>query len=79
MPFRAAHHVTGRAVKRAEMLNLGLSEMPIKELQEIEPRITEDVYRVLSAQASAASRTSYGGTAPIRVAEQINVWKAALK
>jgi argininosuccinate lyase len=78
MPFRDAHHVTGRTVKRAEQLGVDLCDLPLKELQTIEPRVTEDVYTVLSPRASAASRTSYGGTAPIRVAEQINRWKASL-
>ena len=78
LPFREAHHVTGRAVKRAEQLGLSLAEMPLQELQSIEPRITGDVYQVLTPQASAASRQSYGGTAPVRVREQIARWKERL-
>jgi len=78
MPFRDAHHVTGRTVRRAETLGVALADLPLAELQAIEPRITRDVYSVLSPQSSVESRTSYGGTAPIRVAEQINRWKAAL-
>jgi argininosuccinate lyase len=78
MPFRQAHHVTGRTVKRAEALGLSLAEMPLPELQAIEPSVTEDVYQVLSAKASVESRTSYGGAAPVRVAEQIKQWKASL-
>jgi len=79
MPFREAHHVTGRAVKRAEALGVGLDGLSLEELRAIEPRITEDVYQVLSPKASVESRTSYGGTAPVRVAEQINRWKAILR
>ena len=79
LPFREAHHVTGRTVKRAEVLGVELADLPLKELQAIEPRVTEDVYLVLSAKASVESRKSYGGTAPIRVAEQINRWKARLQ
>ena len=79
MPFREAHHVTGRTVKRAEALGLDLSSLSIKELQAIEPRITEDVYTVLTPKASVASRISYGGTAPIRVADQIERWRAILR
>ncbi len=78
LPFREAHHVTGRTVKRAEQLGLGLAEMPLQELQAIEPRITADVYEVLTPEASAASRESYGGTAPVRVREQIKRWKERL-
>jgi argininosuccinate lyase len=79
MPFREAHHVTGRTVKRAESLGVGLADLSLTELKAIEPRITEDVYTVLSPKASTMSRMSYGGTAPIRVAEQINRWKALLR
>ncbi len=79
LPFREAHHATGRTVKRAEALGVGLEALPLEELQAIEPRVTEDVYKVLSAKASAESRTSYGGTAPVRVAEQISQWKAILR
>jgi argininosuccinate lyase len=79
MPFREAHHVTGRTVKRAEILGVGLADLPLNELQGIEPRISEAIYDVLSPKASTESRTSYGGTAPIRVAEQINRWKAVLR
>jgi argininosuccinate lyase len=79
MPFREAHHVTGRTVKRAEVLGLGLADLPLNELQAIEPRISDAIYDVLSPKASTESRTSYGGTAPTRVAEQINRWKAVLR
>jgi len=78
LPFRQAHHVTGQAVKRAEQLGVGLAEMPLQELQAIDPRITSDVFGVLTPEASAASRTSYGGTSPVRVREQIERWTALL-
>ena len=78
MPFRQAHHVTGQAVKRAEELGVGLAETPLQELQSIEPGITAEVFGVLTPEASAASRISYGGTAPIRVREQIGRWTALL-
>ena len=71
LPFREAHHVTGRAVKRAEDLGLKLDQLPIAELQAIDPRIDKRVYGVLSVDASVASRTSFGGTAPARVREAI--------
>jgi len=79
LPFREAHHVTGSVVKRAETLGLDLASLPLAELQVIEPRITAEVYQVLTPQASVASRTSYGGTAPVQVRAQIQLWKDRLK
>ncbi|MEL6198015.1 MAG: argininosuccinate lyase, partial [Pseudomonadota bacterium] len=76
MPFRDAHHVTGQVVAAAETAGVDLAEMPLNALQAIEPRITEDVYAVLSPAASAASRTSYGGTAPANVRAQVARWRA---
>ncbi|MBC6980162.1 argininosuccinate lyase [Caulobacter sp. 17J80-11] len=78
LPFRDAHHVTGAAVKRAEALGVGLEALPLAELQSLHPGVTEDVYKVLSPEASCASRTSYGGTAPVGVRAQIARWKEAL-
>jgi len=78
LPFRQAHHVTGRAVKRASELGVDLSDMPLAELQAIEPRVTAEVFTVLSPAASAASRMSYGGTAPALVREQVARWKERL-
>jgi len=67
MPFRQAHHITGEIVKRAEGLGHTLAEMPLGEIQAIEPTITASVYDVLDVERSVASRTSFGGTAPERV------------
>jgi argininosuccinate lyase len=67
VPFREAHHITGRAVKRAEELGVALDQLPLDALQAIDARIDERVYGVLSVDASVASRTSFGGTAPTRV------------
>ncbi len=78
LPFREAHHITGAAVKRAEALGLDLSDLPLDQLQGLEPRITADVYHVLTPAASAASRMSYGGTAPDQVRAQIARWKDLL-
>jgi argininosuccinate lyase len=78
MPFRDAHHVTGRVVALAESQNKTLDAMSLDDLQSIEPRITDDIYRVLSPLASASSRTSYGGTAPSEVAKQVARWKKEL-
>jgi len=71
MPFREAHHVTGRAVKLAEDKGARLSELALADLQSIEPRITEEVFKVLTVEASVASRLSFGGTAPTRVREAV--------
>lgn len=78
MPFRDAHHVTGAAVKKAESLGCDLPGLPLAELQAIEPRITAAVYDVLTPEASAASRKSYGGTSPDQVRAQIARWKEML-
>lgn len=79
MPFRDAHHVTGAAVKKAESLGCDLPGLPLAELQAIEPRITAEVFDVLTPQASAASRKSYGGTSPEQVRAQIVRWKEKLQ
>jgi argininosuccinate lyase len=78
LPFRQAHHVTGATVKRAEDLGVDLAQLPLGEMQKIEPRVTEAVYKVLSPEASCASRTSFGGTAPEQVRARITEWKARL-
>ena len=67
LPFREAHHVTGKAVARAEALGVALDALPIEDLRAIDDRIDERVYGVLSVDASVASRTSFGGTAPANV------------
>jgi argininosuccinate lyase len=78
-PFREAHHIAGAAVKRAEQLGVSLDKLPLAELQKIEPAITANVYDVLSLEASVNSRTSFGGTAPVRVKEQVQFWREQLK
>ncbi|MES1995005.1 MULTISPECIES: argininosuccinate lyase [unclassified Sphingomonas] len=67
VPFREAHHITGQAVARAEALGVKLDAVPLADLQAIDARIDDRVYGVLSVDASVASRTSFGGTAPSRV------------
>jgi argininosuccinate lyase len=79
LPFRQAHHVAGQAVKRAEAGGLELADLPLADLQALEPGITPDVYEVLTPLASASSRTSFGGTAPERVRAEIARWKEILK
>jgi argininosuccinate lyase len=78
VPFREAHHITGRAVRMAEERNVGLAELDLAALQAIDPRIDERVCGVLSVDASVRSRTSYGGTAPDNVRAQVAAARAAL-
>jgi argininosuccinate lyase len=78
VPFREAHHITGRAVKAAEERGCDLDELPLEVLQAIDDHIDERVFGVLSVESSVASRTSYGGTSPVRVQEQVARWKQQL-
>ena len=78
VPFREAHHITGRAVKLAEDKGCGLADLGLGDLQAIDARITGGVYDVLSVDASVASRTSYGGTAPASVRARIDEMKSRL-
>jgi argininosuccinate lyase len=74
IPFREAHHITGRIVAVAEKEGVELEGLPLAKMQAIEPRITRDVFGVLSVERSVASRTSYGGTAPKNVRAQAKRW-----
>ncbi len=78
LPFRTAHHVTGRLVARAEAKGVDLAGLTLAEMQAEEPGITAAVFDVLTVDASVASRTSYGGTAPTNVAQEAARWQAAL-
>ena len=71
MPFRDAHHVTGQIVKIAENKGLDLNELKLDEMQKVEKRITKEIFKILSVENSIASRTSVGGTSPLRVKEEI--------
>jgi len=71
VPFREAHHITGRAVKAAEEAGVGLADLPLETLRAIDPRIDDRVYAVLTVDASVASRKSHGGTAPEQVRARI--------
>jgi len=77
-PFRAAHRIAGAIVKRAEELKLPLERLPLVEMQACEPAMTADVFDVLSIADSVDSRQSFGGTAPVRVHEQIRYWRERL-
>lgn len=78
LPFREAHHVTGRAVALAEARKVGLEKLSLEDLRSIHPGITGDVFSVLAVQSSVKSRTSFGGTAPAEVRRQIRYWKKRL-
>ncbi|QLC25546.1 argininosuccinate lyase [Parasphingopyxis algicola] len=79
MPFREAHHIVGSAVKRADERGVALAELPLVDLQAIDDRIAQSVYDVLTVDASVASRTSHGGTAPDQVRARIADAKASLE
>jgi argininosuccinate lyase len=74
MPFREAHHVTGRIVGLADAAGVALHRLPLAAMQEVEPRITEEVFAVLSVENSVKSRTSSGGTAPKNVRAEARKW-----
>ncbi len=71
LPFRDAHHVTGRLVRLAEDRGCDLADLTLEALRSVEPRITEEVYDVLAVERAVASRRSLGGTAPERVREAV--------
>lgn len=74
MPFRDAHHVTGRLVGIASAKGVGLEKLSLAEMQEVEPRITDEIFAVLGVERSVKSRVSYGGTAPVNVKRQARRW-----
>jgi argininosuccinate lyase len=71
IPFREAHHITGAAVKLADEKGVALDGLAIDDLKAIDSRIDERVFDALSVDASVAARSSYGGTAPERVRQQV--------
>jgi len=79
VPFREAHHITGRAVKAAENAGCGLADLSLDVLQAIDTRIDARVYGVITVDASVASRTSLGGTAPVRVRQAIAAARAQVE
>ena len=79
MPFREAHHVTGSLVALAETEGCDLPDLPLTLMHTVEPRITKDVYKVLTVENSVASRTSYGGTAPRNVRREARRWLKMLR
>ncbi len=79
VPFRDAHHITGRVVALAEEKNCTLDGLNIEDLKTIDARIDSRIFNVLSVEKSVASRTSFGGTAPKNVLAQVKLWRERLK
>lgn len=75
LPFRNAHHITGSLVAMAEKKGCDLDGLSLSEMQEVEPKITKDVFDVLGVENSVGSRVSYGGTAPSEVLKQVALAK----
>jgi argininosuccinate lyase len=78
IPFREAHHITGQIVALAEQKGMSLEGLTIEDFKFIDHRIDSRIHKVLSVEASAAARKSYGGTAPENVAKQAARWRTAL-
>jgi argininosuccinate lyase len=79
MPFREAHHLAGSLVALAEKQECDLPDLKLADMQKVESRITKEVYKVLTVEASVASRTSFGGTAPVNVTREAKRWLNLLK
>jgi argininosuccinate lyase len=78
LPFRDAHHITGSLVAQAESKGCDLPDLSLEDMQTAHAGITSDVFDVLGVENSVNSRVSYGGTAPVRVREQVARWKELL-
>lgn len=78
LPFREAHHVTGRLVAMAEARGCDLPDLSLEDMRSVHPGITQDVYDVLGVHNSVASRQSFGGTAPDQVRARIAEWRERL-
>ena len=78
LPFREAHHATGALVAMAERRGCDLTDLSLADMRSVHGAITDGVFDVLGVHNSVASRVSYGGTAPVRVTEQVARWKEVL-
>jgi argininosuccinate lyase len=79
VPFRSAHGMVGKLVRRAIELRVGLRDLPLSEYHAVEPRLTADIYRIFDMDRSVTRKESLGGTAPQRVAEQVARWRDLLQ
>jgi argininosuccinate lyase len=78
VPFRVAHEVAGACVRRCEELGIELDELSDEQFAGIDERLTPEVREVLTVEGSVASRGGRGGTAPDRVAEQLQELRTAV-
>lgn len=74
LPFRDAHHITGKIVALAESRGCDLKKLPLSDLKSVEKGITEEVFSALDVAGSVKSRTSHGGTAPTNVKREARRW-----
>lgn len=79
MPFREAHHITGRLVRLADEHTRTLAELSLEQMQEVDARINADVFAVLGVEDSVTSRRSLGGTSPERVIQEVEQWRARIE
>jgi argininosuccinate lyase len=78
VPFRQAHAAVGKAVRRADELNVSLAVLPLEEWQAIQPAFGSDLFQMFDPQVSVAQRAAFGGTAPKAVMEQLELAKKIL-
>jgi argininosuccinate lyase len=77
VPFSVAHEVAGETVRYCEARGITLQELTVDDVTSISDHLDEGVLEVLTVEGSVASRDGRGGTAPVRVAEQIQELRAA--
>ncbi len=75
IPFRQAHHISGKIVRLAETNNCRLDQLKLADMQKIEPRLTKEVYNWLQPETAITCRTSMGGTAPKLVKAAVKKWR----
>ena len=78
VPFREAHHISGRIVRRAEDRAVPLSELTLDDFKAESDVFEEDVFAVFDFDESVARRAVVGGTAPNAVVEQIEAARVCL-
>lgn len=71
VPFRNAHHITGKIVRLAETKGCRLDQLTLAEMQSVEKRITNEIFDALDPAQAVSSRTSFGGTAPSEVKKAV--------
>ena len=79
IPFRDAHEIVGRAVRTAIEKQCELADLSLAEFKRLSDSIESDVFDVLTVEGSVASRSHFGGTAPIRVKEAVSEARETLR